>query len=67
MNPVVELVVNAMGYGVQLALDGRDELRAKLLACNVGDTLADALRADAEQFCHTRADLIEALTAAAES
>jgi uncharacterized protein YegP (UPF0339 family) len=58
---VLEIVVNAMGYGVVLALKDQDELRAKLTAVRGIGSLADALRVDAEQFIQTRADLVEAL------
>lgn len=62
MNPIVDLVRNAMGYGVMMALEGRDELVAKLTAAGVNTSLADALTSDAEGFVRTRADLVEAVT-----
>jgi hypothetical protein len=61
IDPVVDLVVNAIGYGVMMALEGRSELLAKLQALPATSTLADALVSDAEGFIRTRRDLVEAL------
>lgn len=61
MDPATELALNAMGYGVMMALEDPHGLRAKVLAVGPGGTLADALRADAEAFCVTRADLVQAV------
>lgn len=58
---VVDLVVNAIGYGVMMALEGRDELLSKLQALGPGGSLADALRSEAEGLVRTRSDLVEAL------
>ena len=58
---LIELVQNAIGYGVMMALDGRDELLSKLRALPPSGSLADALRGNAESFIETRADLAEAL------
>lgn len=59
IDPVVDLVRNAMGYGVMMALEGKSDLIAKL---STSVSLADALTSDAEGFVHTRADLVEQLT-----
>jgi hypothetical protein len=48
-----------MGYGVMMALEGKDDLIAKLSAAV---SLADALTSDAEGFVDIRADLIEAVS-----
>lgn len=47
IDPVVDLVRNAMGYGVMMALEGKDNLIAKL---STSVSLADALTSDAEGF-----------------
>lgn len=62
VDPKVELVRNAIGYGVMMALEGKADLLAKLQSLGPGTTLADALTGDAEKFIETRADLIEAVT-----
>jgi hypothetical protein len=62
IDPVVDLVVNAIGYGVMMALEGKSELVAKLSALPANGVLADALMSDAEGFIRTRRDLVEALT-----
>lgn len=61
MDPVTELVINAMGNGVMLALDDPHRLRAAIIAAGPDGTLADALKGEAEEFIRIRADLIEAL------
>ncbi|WRQ08192.1 hypothetical protein JDBV06_00835 [Mycobacterium phage dwieneke] len=58
---VVELVTNAIGYGVMMALEGRAELLRRLQAAPPNVTLGELLRVDAEQFSQTRADLVEAI------
>ncbi|QFG09082.1 hypothetical protein I5J49_gp54 [Mycobacterium phage ThulaThula] len=60
---VVDLVLNAIGYGVMMALEGRAELVARLQAAPPSASLGDLLRGDAERFAQTRADLVEALEA----
>lgn len=60
MDPVVDLVRQAIGYGVMMALEGREGLIAKLSAGDPNGSLADALISDAEGFIRTRADLVEA-------
>lgn len=60
IDPVVDLVRNAIGYGVMMALEDKSGLIAKL-SINPGGSLADALTADAEGFVRTRADLVEAV------
>lgn len=61
-DPMIDLVCNAMGYGVMMALESRDELLRKLQAQPSNGSLADALRSNAEAFIKTRADLTEALS-----
>ncbi|AEL98212.1 hypothetical protein PBI_BIGNUZ_49 [Mycobacterium phage BigNuz] len=58
---VVELVTTAIGYGVMMATEGRDKLRERLQAAPPNASLADVVRAEAEQFVHIRADLVAAL------
>ncbi len=58
-DPVTDLVRCAIGYGVMMALEGRDELLAKLQRLPVDGSLADALNEDAERFVRTRADLVQ--------
>lgn len=60
-DPVTDLVLNAMGCGVLLALDGRDALIEKLRALPPGGSLTDALADEAAGFIRTRVDLVEAL------
>lgn len=61
-DPVIELVLNAIGCGVMLATHSPQKLHDMLRAAERdGGTLADALRDEAEAFVVTRADLIEAL------
>lgn len=60
-DPVTDLVVNAIGYGVMMALEGRDALIAKLRTLPPTGSLADALVEDAEGFIRTRADLVGAV------
>ena len=62
MDPILELVRAAMANGVMMALEGREQLLAKLQALPASGTLGDALTADAESFIRIRADLIEAVT-----
>jgi hypothetical protein len=62
VDPVVALVANAIGYGVMLALEGKDILRHKLESLPPGSTLFDAVIHDAEEFAKTRSDLVDALT-----
>lgn len=61
IDPVVDLVRQAMGYGVMMALEGRDQLLAKLSAGGASASLVDALTSDAEGFVRTRADLVESV------
>lgn len=63
MDPVVNLVRQAMGYGVMMALEGREDLIAKLCTPS-NDSLADALTSDAQGFVRTRADLVDELNGA---
>lgn len=63
MDPIVDLVRTAMGYGVMMVLDGKAELIAKLQSQSPAGSLADALTDNAEQFIKTRADLVEAIQA----
>lgn len=58
-DPVTELVRNAIGCGVMMALENRDELIRKLRSLPADGTLADALTQDAESFVRYRTDLIE--------
>ncbi|ATW60108.1 hypothetical protein SEA_PHILONIUS_49 [Mycobacterium phage Philonius] len=58
---VVELVTNAIGYGVMMATEGRDKLRERLQSAPPNTSLADVVRAEAEQFVNIRADLVAAL------
>lgn len=60
-DPMTELVVNAIGYGVMMALEDRDGLIAKLQTLPSKGTLADALVPDAEGFIQTRADLVSSV------
>lgn len=62
IDPVVDLVRNAIGYGVMMALEDRADLIAKLSALPVDGSVADALISDAEGFVNIRRDLVEALT-----
>jgi hypothetical protein len=62
IDPVVELVLNAMGFGVMMALEGKPDLLKRLSALPADGSLADALRSDAEGFVKTRSDLVEALS-----
>lgn len=61
MDPMTELVRTAIGYGVMMALEGQDELVAKLQRLGPNESLADALTGDAEGFIRTRADLVESV------
>lgn len=58
---LVDLTANAVGYGVMMALEGRADLIRKLQAAGPNATMFDAVKADAESFLVTRADLVEAL------
>lgn len=58
---VVELVVNAIGYGAMMVLEDRNRLIGKASSAGPADTLADILKSDAVEFVRTRADLVEAL------
>lgn len=60
-DPITKLVVNAIGCGVMLALESRDELTAQLRALPPAGSLADALRPEAMRFIRARADLVEGL------
>lgn len=57
---ILDLVVNAIGYGVMMALESRDDLIARIRGAGPTTTLADLLIPDAESFIHTRADLVRA-------
>ncbi|SCX34539.1 hypothetical protein [Mycolicibacterium fluoranthenivorans] len=63
IDPLVDLVRNAIGYGVMMAVESPVELRAKLSALPENSTLADALTSDAKGFVEIRRDLIEAVEA----
>jgi len=59
VDPVVDLVRQAMGYGVMLGTEGRDQLMAKLRALPSDGSFPDALTSDAEGFVEMRNDLVE--------
>ncbi|TGB37893.1 hypothetical protein [Mycolicibacterium peregrinum] len=59
IDPVVDLVRQAMGYGVLMALEDRAGLVAKLQAVGPGGSFPDALTSDAEGFVSMRRDLVE--------
>jgi hypothetical protein len=61
IDPVKDLVISAMGYGVMMALEGRSDLLAKLSALPADGVLGDALISDAENFIRIRRDLVEAV------
>ncbi|UCZ58694.1 hypothetical protein [Mycolicibacterium phocaicum] len=61
-DPMTDLVVNAIGYGVMMALEDREGLIRKISQAGPSASLADALIPDAEGFIDTRADLVEAVT-----
>lgn len=61
VDPITDLVINAMGYGVMMALEGREKLIAKLQGIGPGGVLADALVDDAKEFIRIRMDLVEAV------
>lgn len=61
-DPITDLVVNAMGYGVMMALERREELLAKLSSLPPNTSLAEALKGDAEEFVGIRTDLVEAIS-----
>lgn len=61
VDPAVDLVRQAMGYGIMMALEDRAGLVAKLSALPTHGNLPDALIEDAEEFVSIRTDLVEAL------
>lgn len=61
IDPMTDLVRQAMGYGVMLATEGKDRLVAKLQAQGPSGSLPDALIEDAESFLGIRTDLVEAV------
>lgn len=58
---LVDLTTNAIGYGVMMALESREELLRKLQAAGPNTTMWDVLKPDAEGFLRTPTDLVEAL------
>lgn len=64
IDPLVDLVRGAIGYGVMMALEGKSDLLTKLSALPANGSLADALTPDAEGFIRMRADLVEAVKSA---
>ncbi|ORA02150.1 hypothetical protein BST17_24890 [Mycolicibacterium bacteremicum] len=63
---LVDLTTNAVGYGVMMALESRDELLRKLQAAGPNTTMWDVLKPDAESFLRTRTDLVERLNEVTE-
>jgi hypothetical protein len=61
IDPVVNLVRQAIGYGVMMATEGKSDLVDKLSALPAYRSLSDALTLDAEKFVAIRSDLVEAL------
>jgi hypothetical protein len=61
IDPVVNLVRQAIGYGVMMATEGKSDLVDKLSALPANGNLPDALTSDAEKFVAIRSDLVEAL------
>lgn len=61
LDAVTDLVRDAIGCGVMMALEGRDELIRKLQRLPADGSLADALTEDAESFVRIRADLLNAV------
>ncbi len=58
---LVDLTTNAIGYGVMMALENREELLRKVQAAGPEMTMWDVLKPDAKGFLRTRADLVEDL------
>lgn len=61
LDPVVDLVRNAIGYGVMMALENRTGLIRRMQDAGPGVTMTDLLAEDAAGFVQTRADLVEAV------
>ncbi len=60
IDPVVNLVRQAMGYGVLMTLEDRAGLLAKMSALPADSSFPDALTSDAQGFVKTRSDLVDA-------
>lgn len=61
IDPVVDLVRQAIGTGIMMALDDPMGLRAKLTTAGPSASFLDALTEDAEGFVKMRFDLVRAL------
>lgn len=59
---LVDLTTNAIGYGVMMTLERREDVLHQIRAAGPAATMWDVLKPAAESFLQTRGDLVERLT-----